>query len=61
MVTKKKNDFVPPEKKAEKVKKLEIRMQAQRVDWDRNEDKKAPPDGEFPCTKCGSKKTTSFE
>ena len=36
-------------------------MASQRVDWDRDQMKKEAVDGEFPCTKCGSSKTISFE
>ena len=59
-VTMKKEDY-NKELKIAKEKKQQIKLQSMRTDWDRNEDKKRPADGEFPCTKCGSQKTTSFE
>lgn len=62
MVTRKKDEFeIHVEKQYQKDKKIGEKLQGLRVDWDREIDKKAGKKGLFPCTKCGSEKTFTYE
>ena len=57
-----KEDFISSERKKAQAQGKEAKMQAQRTDWARAEDKKGPiPDGLFTCKRCKSKKTTFYQ
>ena len=61
MVKMNKEDFISQERKKAQDQAKEAKMQAQRTDWARAEDKKGPiPDGLFTCRRCKSKKTTFY-
>ena len=62
MVRMAKEDFISAERKKAQQKAAEAKMQEQRTDWARAQDKKGfIPDGLFTCKRCKSKKTTFYQ
>ena len=62
MVLKKKEDFISDELKKKRSDAADAKMQANRTDWAREQDKQGViPDGFFTCKRCKSKKTTFYQ